>query len=527
MSILDKKTDTNKNNFFSKIPGFRSDNPLMKKVAWAYYIFVIIGFLGSIGEGYLMVFALALITIPFVAAGVKDVIKERTYRNREALLKKVVAPFIAMVVLLTASLSSPGLVTDEVTQVTDENISESEGISSGDIQDSVSTPHADVNALQTPSTDQALQGESSVDGTNNMVSSQVVETKEAEIHFIDTGNSDAILIKQGEHAALIDGGDNNDEERVVSYLQSQGITQLDYLFATHPHADHIGGLDAVVEHIAIKNIYVGNGDMDTATYSDFITAMTNKGLSPSVPLLDSEFKLGTSTFKVLSVANGTDPNNNSLVLLYTNGEDKVLFMGDAEAEIEGQINPGDVDLLKVGHHGSHSSSTASFINKVSPEYAVILAGEDNKYGHPHAETMATLKAHNIEVHRTDECGNIVFKSTGNGLVVECKEGSYQSGESTSSSSSSSSSNSTTSSSSSSSSSNSTTSSSSSSSSSSSTTSGGSSASSGSGHMVYANGGSSTSNKYHSSPTAHNMEGAIQMTQSEAEAKGYVACKRCY
>ena len=371
---------------------------------------------------------------------------------------------------------------------------------------------------------------------------EVVETTEAEIHFIDTGNSDAILIKQGDKAALIDGGDNDDEERVVSYLQSQGVTELEYVFATHPHADHIGGLDAVVDNMTIKNIYVSNGDMDTKTYADFMTSMVNKGLKPSVPFLDSEFKLGTSTFKVLSVANESEPNNNSLVLLYTNGEDKILLMGDAEAEIESQVNPGDVDLLKVGHHGSHSSSTEAFINKVSPEYAVILVGENNKYGHPHVETMTTLKAHNIEVHRTDECGTIVFKSTGKGLEVVCKEGSYEAGhksESTSSTSGSSSTSSSSTSSStsssgsssssstskpSSSSSSSTTSSSNSSSSSSSSSSG---SSGSSGRTVYANGGSSTSNKYHSSPTAHNMEGAIQMSESEAKNKGYVACKRCY
>lgn len=250
---------------------------------------------------------------------------------------------------------------------------------------------------------------------------------QSEIHFIDTGNSDAILIKQGDKSALIDGGDNDDEGRVVEYLKKSGIKELEYVFATHPHADHIGGLDAVINSIPVKNVYVSNGDANTKTYRDFIEAIANKGIYPSVPLLNSEFDLGTSKFKVLSVANTDDPNNNSIVLEYINGNDKILLMGDAESEIESKINTEDVDLLKVGHHGSHSSTTKSFLDKVSPEYAVIMVGKDNKYGHPHKETMEKLKQENIEVHRSDECGNIVVISTGDGLKIDCAKGSYKSG----------------------------------------------------------------------------------------------------
>lgn len=266
---------------------------------------------------------------------------------------------------------------------------------------------------------QTSTGNNSAKETNG-----VVDANESELHFIDTGNSDAILIKNNNKFALIDGGDNDDEERVVSYLKDQGVKELEYIFATHPHADHIGGLDAVVNDIPVKNVYVSNGDSDSKTYSDFIYAMANKGLSPSVPLLNSEFKLGSGKFKVISAANEKDPNNNSLVLEYVNGNDKVLLMGDAEEKIERELNVSDVDLLKVGHHGSRSSSSSSFIDKINPKYAVILVGANNKYGHPHKETMDTLASKNIEIHRSDECGHIVFKSSGNGLSVDCKVSAY-------------------------------------------------------------------------------------------------------
>ena len=119
--------------------------------------------------------------------------------------------------------------------------------------------------------------------------------------------------------------------------------------------------------------------MQTKSYRDFILSATDKGLNPSVPLLNSEFKLSDSTFKVLSVANSEEPNNNSIVLLYTNGNDKKYYYGDAEAEIEKSINPGDVDLLKSNRiTGSHKHTTRAFVEKVTPEYAVILAGNDKK-----------------------------------------------------------------------------------------------------------------------------------------------------
>lgn len=454
------------------IAGFRSDNKIKKIIAIIYYIltavFFIIGSSWKLDDVFLlgMLLIMPSLVLNFIGMFKKD----KNHRENKKRFWTTFAVYMMLVFMFTSA-------TPEIEEYVDSSVSSTEeNIENNNEDESKEEPKKEIEVVE-----------------------ETIE--KAEIHFIDTGNSDAILIKYGDKAALVDAGDNDDEQSVVSYLKAEGVTELEYVFATHPHADHIGGLDAVVNSIAIKNLYVSNGEADTKTYTDFINAMASKGLNPSVPLLNSEFKLGSSTFKVLSVANEKETNNNSLVLLYTNGDDKILLMGDAEGEIEAKLNPGDIDLLKVGHHGSSSSSSSSFINKTSPEYAVITVGQNNKYGHPHVETMDTLKNNGIEVHRNDECGHVVFTSTGDGLSVGCKVGSYQSGNNKSSSDSNKNNPQSVV----------------AETSSPKPTSG----------MVYANGGSSTSNKYHSNPSAHNMEGAIEMSEDSAVSKGYVACKKCY
>ena len=252
----------------------------------------------------------------------------------------------------------------------------------------------------------------------------------AEIHFINTGNSDSILIKQENCNILIDGGDNDDESMIVSYLKNQGVTTLEYVIATHPHADHIGGLDAVINNIKVNNVLVSNGSSDSKTYVDFITALANKGLNPSVPLKGAIFNLtSSSSMEIVSCANVQDANNQSIVVLYRNGNDKVLFTGDAELDILNNINTDiDVDLLKVSHHGSSNGLSQSFLNKTTPEFSVITCGTGNTYGHPHQETVSLLKNNSIPRYRTDEGGDIIFYSTGNGLYTNNSPNSYNPGE---------------------------------------------------------------------------------------------------
>lgn len=253
---------------------------------------------------------------------------------------------------------------------------------------------------------------------------------EGKIHFINTGNSDAILIENNGKFAMIDTGNTDDDSTVKSYLQKQGVEKLDYLILTHFHADHIGSADTVISDFEVENTLVPNGDADTQVYQDYINSLSNKGLQPSVPLEGAKFELGSATLTIYNTEGGSsNENNDSLVVLYENGKDRALFMGDAESEVENKLSIGDVDLLKVGHHGSNTSSSESFINNVQPEYAVILVGQPNQYGHPNQETLNLLQTKGIPVYRTDEQGDIIFVSSGEGFKTESNAGSYTAGQS--------------------------------------------------------------------------------------------------
>ena len=392
------------------IAGFRSNNKRNKIIATIYYVLTTLTFLiGSSRSLNDIALWLLLMSTPSLVVNLKDLFKSTHKKEHRKIF--ITTLMFYMIVFAIFSATVPKMdetkADSNLLTIQEEKVDESS--------------HKKTNN-KNKEKESIFEVKKEENSNNKNKSNTAVNN--VEIHFINTGNSDSILIKDGNKAALIDGGENDDENRVVSYLRSQNVDELKYVIATHPDADHIGGLDAVVNEIKVDNVYVSNGDANTKTYADFITAMANKGLSASVPLLHSKFKLDKSEFEVLSVANQNDPNNNSIVLEYRNGKDKMLFMGDAGREIEKTL-----DLIKIGHHGSSNSSDPSFISSINPKYAVITCGENNRYNHPDKETMDTLKDENIKVYRTDECGDIVFISTGNGLKTSSEEGDYKPGES--------------------------------------------------------------------------------------------------
>ena len=248
------------------------------------------------------------------------------------------------------------------------------------------------------------------------------------VHFIDVEQGDSILIQSDDEVMLIDAGTNAKADFVVDYIKKQGIRKIDYLVGTHPHEDHIGGLDSVIENFDIGTIYMPRVTHTTKTFRDVLNAVKEKGLKITSPSAGTTFDLADAKCKVISPnsKNYSSLNDYSIVIKLSYGKNSFLFTGDAEALAENEIIEKGFDLaadvLKVGHHGSNTSNTEEFLKKVNPSYAVISLGEDNKYGHPHKEVMDRLEKREMTIYRTDKNGTIIAESDGESIVFKLEKG---------------------------------------------------------------------------------------------------------
>lgn len=243
--------------------------------------------------------------------------------------------------------------------------------------------------------------------------------------FFDVGQGDCALISTGGHHMLIDAGNPGQDELILGYLAAYGVTRLDYLVATHPHADHIGAMAAVVYQMEqIGEVLMPQAVNTTATFEKLLIALEQRDFPVTVPQAGDTYQLGEAVIKVVAPGGGKyqDLNDYSLVLRVSFGQAAFLFTGDAEAVSEGeQLAAGydlSADVLKAGHHGSNSSSSAEYLAAVAPRYAVISCGADNRYGHPHAEVLARLQNSGATVYRTDELGSVVFTTDGETITKE-------------------------------------------------------------------------------------------------------------
>jgi len=243
------------------------------------------------------------------------------------------------------------------------------------------------------------------------------------VHFIDVGQADSIFIElPNKETMLIDAGNNSDDETVVNYINELNYDTINYLIGTHPHEDHIGGLDTVIDTFNIQNIYMPKVVYSTKTYEDVLLAVKNKGLKINNAKAGTNI-IDSKNLKIDIIAPANDyyvsTNNYSAVVKITYNDKSFLFMGDAENLSEDEITANvKADVIKIGHHGSSSSTSNEFLSKVSPSYAIISVGNNNDYGHPHEEIINLLNKSNIKVYRTDLSGTIIIKSDGYNINIE-------------------------------------------------------------------------------------------------------------
>lgn len=262
------------------------------------------------------------------------------------------------------------------------------------------------------------------------VEDKPAEHAQTEVHFIDIGQGDSTLvISQGE-AMLIDSGDKDDSNKIEKYLEKQGVTELKYLIATHPHADHIGEMSEIIDQFQVDKFIMPKVKADmtptTTIYEKMLKSIKAKGLkiTQAKPM---KFELGSCKVELFTPKKDYDDlNNYSTLVKITDGENSFLITGDCETAEEKDILSQGYDVsakvLKAGHHGSSTSSGVDFLNKVMPRYAVISCGKGNKYGHPHEETVTRLKKYASHLYVTADVGTIVFSSDGEGLSVSAEKG---------------------------------------------------------------------------------------------------------
>lgn len=236
------------------------------------------------------------------------------------------------------------------------------------------------------------------------------------IFYFDVGQADSILIQTNNENMLIDAGNNADGENLVEFLKNQNITKFKYVFGTHAHEDHIGGLDNIILHFNVDHFYMPDVVSTTKTYEDILTALEQKQLKYEVPQIGDKLNMGDLIIDVIYIGNesSNNLNNTSIVLKLTYKNIKLLFMGDLESNVEKNILDNDLksDVLKVGHHGSNTSSSKDFIEKVKPSISIISVGKNNKYNHPKKSTIELLEKYDSKVLRTDELGTIILTSDG-------------------------------------------------------------------------------------------------------------------
>lgn len=237
------------------------------------------------------------------------------------------------------------------------------------------------------------------------------------IEFIDVGQGDAALIQCDGHYMLIDGGPSDASSLIYTILKNNSIMTIDCIISTHPDADHVGGLSGALNYATVKKCYSPVISHDTKTFKSFLKYLNKQNVSITIPKAGDGFKLGSADVDIVGpIYNNSSTNSDSIVVKIKYGKNSFLFMGDAETDEEASILAARKDLacdvIKIGHHGSKTSTSNELIKRVNPKYGVISVGKKNSYGHPTAETLSKLIRQDVEIFRTDMQGDILCVSDG-------------------------------------------------------------------------------------------------------------------
>lgn len=332
---------------------------------------------------------------------------------------KLLLAFILVFTIACSTVATPAAVAPSATLVPTKQ-------PTGTVQAPTSALAATLEPTVTLTT--SLPFTASTEASPTIVSSPTTQSASSvEVDFIDVGQGDAILIRSSDgKTVVIDGGEQRSGE--LSYLQSKGVSHVDLMIATHPHSDHIGGLVDVLNAIPVAEVVTNGQPHTTSVYEHFLDGITKAKAEYVEAKRGDTLRAGGLTFQVLSPVSAAsgDLNNNSLVLRLVVGKVVFLFTGDAQSNAEASMVAANLslkaDILKVGHHGSRSSSSPAFLNQVLPTIAVYMAGLGNSYGHPHPETIAALNAIGAKIYGTDVNGTVVFTTDGSTYQVAATKG---------------------------------------------------------------------------------------------------------
>jgi len=309
----------------------------------------------------------------------------RKKKNRE--LQKLITCIVIFVMMILAEKNGLFAVADSsITNVKKENITQI------------------LNYVQKPEIVESVSSGLNIDKTK------------LNIVYFYVGQADCTLIMQNNSTMLIDSGNSADGDNVVNAIKTLGIEKLDVVIGTHVHEDHIGSMSDIIDNFEVGKFYLPyNATSTTSFYKRLLKSLASKNMGIDEAVIGEKFNIGNAECEIMTVDN-SDPENineESIVLEIRYGTQKYLFMGDAEVINEKSREWNDIDVLKVGHHGSNTSTSSDFLKQVKPEISIISVGKDNSYGLPKKKILDRLNKQNSVIYRTDEDGTIQIVSDGN------------------------------------------------------------------------------------------------------------------